>query len=61
MQHIVMHNIDATDLRNTLDSNNSDKKNMIKIIFNFPLAPLTKTLEDVKNSPSPVLIYEIVI
>ena len=26
MQHIIMHNIDATDLSNTMDSNNSYKK-----------------------------------
>ena len=55
LNHTVVHHIDATNLRNTLANSNFNQNSKLydKIIFNFPLSPLTKTLDDVKNSPSP--------
>ena len=52
MKHTVLHGVDATELVKSLhaqpSAKDTGKVTFDKIIFNFPLAPLTKTLADVK-------------
>ena len=60
MKHTVLHGVDATELVKSLHAQSSEKDTgkvtFDKVIFNFPLAPLTKTLADVKSAPSPDVV-----
>ena len=47
----IFHNVDATDLKRTLkDLLKPNLQLFDRIVFNFPLVPLTKTLKDRKNA-----------
>ena len=60
MKHTVLHGVDATELTKSLQEQplekDTGKIKFDKVIFNFPLAPLTKTLTDVKSAPSPEVV-----
>ena len=42
----VLHGVDGTDLEKTLRPRVSDNSKYDRIVFNFPLVPLTESLED---------------
>ena len=46
----ILHGVDATDLRNSLAPRLRNQAKFDRIVFNFPLVPLTDTVEDRKNA-----------